>query len=101
MNSPDHRLSLSTVLVVDDDDLLRRLMTQVLEDAGYRVIPAENGRVAWELLWTDVGCIDAVVTDVMMPEMNCSSSWCSPPRAGFGRALPLRRPGPPVLAEAD
>ena len=70
MNSPDHRLSLSTVLVVDDDDLLRRLMTQVLEDAGYRVIAAENGRVAWETLVDRCGNIDAVVTDVMMPEMN-------------------------------
>jgi len=70
MSSPDHRLSLPTVLVVDDDNLLRWFMTQVLEDEGYRVISAENGRVAWELLWREVGSIDAVVTDVVMPEMN-------------------------------
>jgi DNA-binding NtrC family response regulator len=70
MGSPDHRLSPPTVLVVDDDDLLRWFMTRVLEDQGYRVVPAENGRVAWELLRRDAESFDAVVTDVVMPMMD-------------------------------
>ena len=69
MDSTNYRLSPPTVLVVDDDDLLRWFMTRVLADQGYWVIPAENGRVAWELLRRGV-IIDAVVTDVVMPLMD-------------------------------
>jgi two-component system cell cycle sensor histidine kinase/response regulator CckA len=70
MDTSHYRLSRPTVLVVDDDDLLRLFMTRVLEGEGYRVIRAENGRVAWELLRAIGGSVDAVVTDVVMPLIN-------------------------------
>jgi CheY-like chemotaxis protein len=70
MASPHYRLFPPTVLVVDDDDLVRWLMTRTLEDECYRVIAAENGSVAWELLKRGVPTVDAVVTDVVMPVMN-------------------------------
>jgi CheY-like chemotaxis protein len=70
MASPDYRLSPPTVLVVDDEDLLRWFMVRILEDQGYRVLSAENGRVAWELLQRANETIDAVVTDVVMPVMD-------------------------------
>jgi two-component system, cell cycle sensor histidine kinase and response regulator CckA len=70
MDTSSHRLSRPTVLVVDDDDLLRWFMAGVLEGEGYRVIRAENGRVAWQLLRTIGRFVDAVVTDVIMPEMD-------------------------------
>lgn len=70
MVSPAYRPSPPTVLIVDDEELLRWLMIRVLEDRGYRVIPAENGRVAWELLQRTRETIDAVVTDVVMPIMD-------------------------------
>jgi two-component system cell cycle sensor histidine kinase/response regulator CckA len=64
------RLSRPTVLVVDDDDLLRQFMARVLEDQGYCVIRAKNGRVAWEILRSIGGTVDAVVADVVMPLMD-------------------------------
>lgn len=50
MDTSSYRRSRPTVLVVDDDDLLRQFMARVLEGQGYSVIRAENGRVAWDLL---------------------------------------------------
>jgi len=70
MDTSSHRLSRPTVLVVDDDELLRQFMARALEAQGYCVIRAENGRVAWELLRNIGGTVDAVVTDVVMPLMD-------------------------------
>jgi DNA-binding NtrC family response regulator len=70
MASPHYRLFPPTVLVVDDDDLVRWLMTRILEDECYRVIAAENGSIAWEVLKRGVPTVDAVVSDVVIPIMN-------------------------------
>jgi len=70
MISPDYGPTPPTVLIVDDEDVVRWLMVRVLEDQGYRVIPAENGRMAWKLLHRAMGRIDAVVVDVAMPGMD-------------------------------
>jgi len=70
MISPNYRLSPPTVLVVDDEDAVRWLMARVLKDQGYRVILAEDGLVAWQLLQKAKGRIDAVVADVAMPRMD-------------------------------
>jgi CheY-like chemotaxis protein len=70
MISPNYRLSPPTVLVVDDEDAVRWLMARVLKDEGYRVILAEDGLVAWQLLQKAKGRIDAVVADVAMPRMD-------------------------------
>lgn len=39
-----------TVLIVDDEDVLRRIMARVLMDAGYRVLVAGDGAAAWEMV---------------------------------------------------
>jgi len=39
-----------TVLVVDDEELLRQVFTDQLEDLGYRVLSAENGRVGLDII---------------------------------------------------
>lgn len=70
MISPDYRLSPPTVLVVDDEDVVRGLMARVLEGQGYRVILAEDGLIAWQLLQRGRVRIDAVVADVCMPRMD-------------------------------
>lgn len=70
MGSPEYRLSPPTVLVVDDEDVVRSLMARVLEDQGYRVLRAQDGLVAWELLQRAAGSIDVVVVDVVMPRMD-------------------------------
>jgi two-component system cell cycle sensor histidine kinase/response regulator CckA len=58
-----------TVLVVDDEHILRQMMTRALEQQGYRVIAAEDGESAWELLQAGAR-VHAVVTDVAMPGMT-------------------------------
>lgn len=56
------------ILVADDDKNIRILLRAVLENAGYTVSLAENGRQALELL--DKEHTDLVVLDVMMPELD-------------------------------
>ena len=57
------------VLVVDDEDALRRAMQRILERAGYEVVTAANGREATRWL-EDISTLDAIVSDLRMPEMN-------------------------------
>jgi len=57
------------VLVVDDEDSLRRALQRILERAGYEVATASNGREAQRWL-EDISTIDAIVSDLRMPEMN-------------------------------
>ena len=59
---------MKTILVVDDDRNLRRLYRAELEAEGYRVLLAENGRLACELVHSER--VDVVVMDVRMPEMD-------------------------------
>jgi two-component system, cell cycle sensor histidine kinase and response regulator CckA len=59
-----------TVLVVEDEDAVRRIVKIVLESAGYRVIEARSGPAALEAAREHVGGIHLVVTDVVMPEMS-------------------------------
>jgi CheY-like chemotaxis protein len=57
------------VLMVDDDRMVREVMVQLLEDAGFTVISAETGAAA--LAHLDGGArVDAMVTDFQMPGMN-------------------------------
>jgi CheY-like chemotaxis protein len=55
------------VLVVDDDELVRKLVVRTLVSEGYDVLQARNGRQAFEFLERERGTIDLVVTDVVMP----------------------------------
>lgn len=59
-----------TLLVVEDDPDVRRLICNVLEDSGYRVIQAINGREALELCQNGRQPPDLLLTDVIMPEMS-------------------------------
>jgi adenylate cyclase len=56
------------ILVVDDDPVNRTMLTRLLEDDGYRVDTAANGRQALEMLDSDP--FDAVLLDVLMPELD-------------------------------
>jgi CheY-like chemotaxis protein len=64
------RSSGGTVLVVDDDEQLRRLTHRALASAGYVVLEADRGRTALELARRHKGTIDVLVTDVVMPDTN-------------------------------
>lgn len=66
--APATSAAASSVLVVDDSAVIRDIVSEVLTGAGLRVVTAENGREAEQLLRT-IDC-DLVISDVEMPEMS-------------------------------
>lgn len=60
----------ATVLVVEDNEMVRAMMVELLERSGYRVLVADRPSVAEELVKEQGNSIDLLVTDVIMPEMN-------------------------------
>jgi two-component system, chemotaxis family, CheB/CheR fusion protein len=58
------------VLVVEDEDGVRKLTSVILERSGYMVLEARNGKEALALCETRQGAIDLLLTDVVMPELG-------------------------------
>jgi len=59
-----------TVLLVEDDPLVREMSLQMLQEIGYTVIEAETPEHALEICADDEVQIDMILTDVVMPGMN-------------------------------
>jgi two-component system, cell cycle sensor histidine kinase and response regulator CckA len=59
-----------TILLVEDEAIVRRLVAEILEDAGYTVLQAGDGNSALELVRRHQGALDLLVTDVVMPGMS-------------------------------
>ena len=59
-----------TVVVVDDEEMVRRLAGRILLSEGYHVIEASGGEEAVRVLQRASNRIDAVLTDVAMPGLN-------------------------------
>ncbi len=59
-----------TVLVVDDEPMIRDLARAVLETSGYRVLEAHDGEHAVEVFRDHMADIDLVVLDLTMPRMS-------------------------------
>ena len=59
-----------TVLVVEDEEIVRELVCEVLEEQGYNVICAPDGVEALSVAGKFDGMIHLLVTDVIMPHMN-------------------------------
>lgn len=59
-----------TVLLVEDDPLMRTLTRQMLEEHGYSVVEAEDGKSALGKLSSPAAPIDVVLTDVVMRGMS-------------------------------
>jgi len=68
--APPELKGTGTVLVVEDDSMLRLMATQMLEKIGYRVIQAETPHLALSICGDPATHIDLVLSDVVMPEMN-------------------------------
>ncbi len=58
-----------SVLVVDDEELVRKFVERVLREAGYKTATASDGPEALEVAAT-LDDFDILVTDVMMPQMT-------------------------------
>ncbi|MFN3653034.1 MAG: PAS domain S-box protein [Armatimonadota bacterium] len=59
-----------TVLVVEDEEMVARLLRDVLEYAGYTVISCRGAEEAFTVLGREEQAIDLLITDVVMPGMN-------------------------------
>ena len=59
---------MATILVIDDEEMMRVLLRSTLKGAGYEVVEAANGRQGLELYRRRP--TDLVITDIAMPEMN-------------------------------
>lgn len=59
---------MAKILLVEDDDLVRDMLTQVLERASHQVISAANGEEATEYLRKEAP--DIMVTDIIMPKKS-------------------------------
>src|SRR5580704_167323 len=61
---------LETILVVDDLELVRHLVVEVLKNAKFNVLQANSGAEALELAARHDGTIDLLLSDVQMPGMT-------------------------------
>jgi len=59
-----------TVLVVEDEEIVRALSSEILEKHGYKVLSAANGPEGLRLCREFSGRIDLLITDVVMPRMS-------------------------------
>lgn len=59
-----------TILLVDDEEIIRVTSSLMLEELGYTVIVAENGVNALDMFTEKYKEIDLVITDMVMPEMD-------------------------------
>ncbi|MGL1936553.1 MAG: YfiR/HmsC family protein [Fibrobacterales bacterium] len=78
-NSPSNQHSIpsktivqksGTILLVDDDEMVREVNTYILEDCGYTVIACEDGKVAIEKYTHLYKEIDFVLLDLIMPNLS-------------------------------
>jgi DNA-binding NtrC family response regulator len=56
------------ILLIDDEQMVRKIVRKMLERNGHQVTEAENGRLGLEQLKT--GTFELVITDIIMPEME-------------------------------
>jgi two-component system response regulator (stage 0 sporulation protein F) len=61
-------LAMATILIIDDEEIIRVLLRSALEAAGYEVTEATNGRQGLELYRHRP--TDLVITDILMLELN-------------------------------
>jgi len=59
-----------TILLVEDEEAVRKLARRVLEGSGYKVLEARDGKAALSAVAAHPGPLDLVLTDVVMPGMS-------------------------------
>jgi CheY-like chemotaxis protein len=59
-----------TVLIVDDENVVRTVASHILDEIGMKVLSAENGKKAIDIYKKDPSRIDVILLDMTMPVMN-------------------------------
>ncbi len=79
-----------TVLLVEDEDIIRKFAARLLEEAGYSVIEAGDGLAALEMLQMRESAepVDLLLTDLVMPKLS---------GLDLARRVREKRPGLPVV----
>ena len=100
------QLRKQTVLLVEDDAMLRGILAEALAQEGFAVLTAEDGEQAFAIASTVAGRLDLVVTDVLLPVMDglelAAHLAClePPPAVLFISGIATHRDVPaPVLAK--
>ncbi|HUW41730.1 MAG TPA: ATP-binding protein, partial [Rectinemataceae bacterium] len=68
--APANSIKSGTILVVEDEEALRKVTKRTLDDAGYTVLSAANGEEALKASARHAGEIRLLLTDVVMPRMG-------------------------------
>lgn len=76
-NSSQHALTLGRVLIVEDEDVIRDTITLALQEEGYEVLMAEDGRAAMDMVCrpqegetSGNAAVDLIILDLMLPYVN-------------------------------
>jgi two-component system chemotaxis sensor kinase CheA len=69
-NAPQSSETACQVLLAEDSDFFRAQVKRYLESDGFVVLEAEDGEVAWKVLQENADRVQAVVTDVEMPNLT-------------------------------
>ncbi|MGB8169290.1 MAG: response regulator [Chthoniobacteraceae bacterium] len=69
VRAPRHEAG-ESVLVVEDEEIVRELICEVLSGEGYRVTGTDRGSDALRMVRDELGAVDLLISDVVMPEMN-------------------------------
>ncbi len=85
---PERPRGSATILIVDDDEELRRFMSRILERNGYRIAEAASAEHALRVVEEFDGAFDLLVSDVVMGEMSGRD---------LAKSLQSREPGLAVL----
>jgi len=59
-----------TILLVEDEDMVRELTVRILEEKGYQVLESSRGEIAMEVSKKYKSPIDLMITDIVMPGMG-------------------------------
>jgi DNA-binding response OmpR family regulator len=79
---------MARILIIDDDDQIRKMLRLTLNAAGFDVVEAQDGNIAMKIFHQDP-MVDLVITDLIMPE-----------KEGIETIIELRRdfPNIPIIA---
>jgi CheY-like chemotaxis protein len=78
---------MARILIAEDDEAIRALVTRALMQSGYDVVATADGGAALEALARDHGRFDLLLTDIKMPVMD-----------GIARALATARDHPDIVS---